>query len=552
MTRGALPESAEQENMKALVPLLAGLALVLGSCTGQSPSALVPASATPLPTIAYLAAQDSSPVPAQGQLPATPILAPTVADPTPAPEPTSLSTATSTPEPTATATPAATPSPAPTPTPTAVPTRLPAWPTGLDPSAGSDWPTYHHDLARTGVDGANMTPGPMKLAWTSPDLPADIYAEPLIVNGHVLVATEDNTVRSFDIQTGALAWETNLGEPVPLSQLPCGNIDPNGITGTPFADGAANRLYVVAFLLPGTHTFFALDLSSGTIIFQRPVDPPGAQPLALQQRAALNVASGKAYVAYGGLAGDCGDYNGWVVSVNIDGTGDMAAYKVPTQRMGGIWSPAGPTIDANGRLYVATGNGSSEKTFDYGSSVIRLSPDLQAEDYFAPSDWAELNAADLDVGSTSPTLLENGLVFQIGKSGKGYLIQTASMGQLGGEFFAAPVCDTGSYGGTAYAPPYIFIPCLDGVAAVKMAGESFTVAWRGPKLQAGPPIVAAGAVWAADLGNGILVAMDKETGIALEQLAVGAMNHFATPSAGEGHIVMASQRTVAVFEPVNP
>src|SRR5581483_3038884 len=125
---------------------------------------------------------------------------------------------------------------------------------------------------------------------------------------------------------------------------------------------------------------------------------------------------------FGGLYGDCGPYHGWVVSVAADGSGDLSTYKVPTPREAGIWAPPGPTVDVDGTLLVATGNGESFQEFDYGNAVVRLSPDLDVLDYWAPSDWARLSRRDVDVGSISPALLDGGQVFQSGKSGMGYLL----------------------------------------------------------------------------------------------------------------------------------
>jgi hypothetical protein len=47
-------------------------------------------------------------------------------------------------------------------------------------------------------------------------------------------------------------------------------------------------------------------------------------------------------------------------------------------------------VDDAGNLYVATGNSFSDGAFDFGDSVIKLSPELQRLDFFAPENWAEL------------------------------------------------------------------------------------------------------------------------------------------------------------------
>src|SRR5437773_10918675 len=133
-------------------------------------------------------------------------------------------------------------------------------------------------------------------------LDADIYAQPLIAGGRIYVATENNSVYAFTTG-GKLVWHRHLGAPVPGGDLPCGNIDPSGITGTPVITGG--RLYAVAFLRTGhTHTLFGLSLASGRVVVRANVDT--ANRMVEQERGALLAANGRIYVPYGGLLGDCG------------------------------------------------------------------------------------------------------------------------------------------------------------------------------------------------------------------------------------------------------
>ena len=154
----------------------------------------------------------------------------------------------------------------------------------------------------------------------------------------------------------------------------------------------------------------------------------GSSPAVEQQRGALALNAGRVYVPFGGLYGDCGPYKGAVVSVAADGSGDLASYIVPTSRMAGIWNPAGPAVDGAGDLWVTTGNSAGQSTFDYGNALIRLSPELQVIDYFAPADWARLNAGDVDLGSLGPVLLPGGRVLAVGKAGVAYLVDAGEPG----------------------------------------------------------------------------------------------------------------------------
>ncbi len=196
-------------------------------------------------------------------------------------------------------------------------------------------------------------------------------------------------------------------------------------------DVATGTIYVVAFLRTGPHhELFALDLTTGTVRWHRAVDPPGLSPLVEQQRPALALTGGRVYVCYGGLSGDIGQYKGAIVSAASDGTGSLTSYIVPTSRMGGIWNPAGPSVDSNGDLWVITGNTASQTTFDYGNSVLHLSPGLSVLDYFAPTNWATLNAGDLDLNSLAQTLLPGGRVLAVGKTGVACLLNAGNLGHV--------------------------------------------------------------------------------------------------------------------------
>ena len=224
-----------------------------------------------------------------------------------------------------------------------------------DPNKG-DWTTYHYDNARTGYVASEPDPQRLTHAW-SRQLDGAVYAEPLVVGGYVIVATEQDSLYSLDAHTGQVRWHTNVGSPVPLSALPCGNINPLGITGTPVYDSATGLVFAVAEVSGPAHILVGVDAATGKVRVRRSVDPAGMEPTPQQQRAALALSQGMVYVAFGGLDGDCGNYRGWVVASRTDGQGSLLAYQVPTTREGGIWAPSGPAVDSTGHIYVAVGNG---------------------------------------------------------------------------------------------------------------------------------------------------------------------------------------------------
>ena len=100
-------------------------------------------------------------------------------------------------------------------------------------------------------------------------------------------------------------------------------------------------------------------------------------------------------------------------------------------------------------MYVVTGNAFGSG-FGYSDSALQLSPDLQSvRSYFAPANWQQLNAGDVDLGSVGATVLP-GLdrVVIIGKEGVLYLLQAGKLGEIGGQIATRKLC-SGGYGGTA-------------------------------------------------------------------------------------------------------
>ncbi|HZP96701.1 MAG TPA: PQQ-binding-like beta-propeller repeat protein [Candidatus Limnocylindria bacterium] len=421
-------------------------------------------------------------------------------------------------------------------------------PASSAPAGPAEWSTYHGDAARTGTSSEVASFTSVDVAWQTDVLTGDIYAAPIVVNGSAIVATERNVVYAFDARTGQPRWRAALGTPVDATTLPCGNIRPvTGITGTPVADARAGLVYVVAFEQTYHHELYALEVATGAIRFHRTVDPPGADPKVHQQRAALALANGRVYVAYGGLAGDCGAYRGSVVGVSAaSGDGELLSYRVPANREAGIWAPSGIAVDANGRLFVVTGNSDSNGRYDYNDAVLRLSPDLALEDYWAPADWLSLSRTDTDIGSVGPTLLPDGRVIEAGKNGVLYLLNASSLGGIGGELARLKVCGS-IFGGFAYASGVAYTPCSDGLAAVQISGTALRTLWRGPRGTNGPPIVAGGAAWVTAYDAGVVYALDLASGATRFQRTVGPMQHFTTLTAfGDEILVAAGGRLIAL------
>lgn len=390
------------------------------------------------------------------------------------------------------------------------------------------WPTYHGDNQRSGFSDALALKPPLHLAWQT-QLDGAVYAQPLVVGGLLVVATENNSVYALHPRTGRVVWQRRLGRPVPQSDLPCGNIDPTGITGTPAYDQATGSIFVVTETTGSRHTLHALDWRTGHVRWHRRLDVlPNRDRRAEQQRGALLVSQGRVYIAFGGRFGDCGNYVGYVVGVPTDGTGRSLHYAVPTTREAGIWAAPGPVQDkTEGDLYVASGNGAETNgRYDGSDSVIRLSLKLKRTGFFAPSTWRQDNQQDLDLGSSSP--ISSAVTMQLVIAGKRGTVYVLNALKGVGKSVATTLSGCAAYGGAAGGGQVLFLPCNDGIRRLDVGGPNARWDWQLPGV-AGSPALAGRRVYALDTDSGDLVEIKGDDGHVVARFRVGSVSRFATP-----------------------
>jgi outer membrane protein assembly factor BamB len=425
---------------------------------------------------------------------------------------------------------------------TQTPARQPRSAAAAVPAA--DWRTYHSANNRQGKAAGVRRPRRLSSAWTR-RLDAAVYGQPLVVGSLVLVATENNTVYGLNRTNGAVRWSRHLGTPVRLRNLPCGNIDPLGITSTPAYDSGTGSVFVVTETTGARHTLVALRASTGAVRWRRSLDVlANRDRRAEQQRGALAVANGRVYVPFGGLWGDCGNYVGHVTATPVTGRGSTTRYVVPTRREGGIWAPSGVAVSATGSVWVAVGNGASTSgRYDGSDSVLRLAPDLSRRlDFFAPRAWGSHNAADLDLGSTGPLLVSGSRVLVSGKDGRVYLLNSTRLGGIGGQLTSMGGCR--GFGGLAYdaALHAAFVPCTSGVLRVDVGSRTLRKRWQARASIQGSPVVGGGAVWTLDASRGTLYALSEASGAAMARASVGGVTRFASPVL-TGSLVLVGTRT---------
>jgi outer membrane protein assembly factor BamB len=427
--------------------------------------------------------------------------------------------------------------------------------------ATTSWTVYHGDSIGSGIDSSGVTFSPPNPAWTSPTLDGQLYGEPLETGGRVFVATENDTIYALAANSGSVLWSTNVGNPVPSSNLPCGDISPDvGITGTPVIDTARGEIFAVADEYgDGTpaHFLVGLNIFTGAVELNEDVDPPGASTPNILQRTGLNLDAGNLVFGYGGNAGDCEPYHGWIVSVPEDG-GTPAFYDTTGQQLNGQPSPNGtqgavwqggaaPEVDDAGDLWAAAGNGSSDTPYDGSDSVFELSAQLSLKQLFAPSNWSNQNSSDQDM-SSPPAILTSGLVLEASKSHTAYLLNQSSLGGIGGEINTSPVCTSSDVdGGHAVLGSVVFIPCRDGIQAVQTS-PTLQVLWTAGNSAGTPPISAGGLIWSISRSTGDMYGLNPGTGAVVQSVSIGSeANSFPTPSVGDGLLLAPGTNQVFAF-----
>jgi hypothetical protein len=429
-----------------------------------------------------------------------------------------------------------------------------------------------------------------------------VYAQPLLFSQAgrelLVVATENNVVDALDARTGRPIWQKSLGPAVTSMMLPCGNIDPLGITGTPAIDDSRHAIYLDAMVMAHDgpqHLVFGLSLEKGQVLPGFPVNVAHALadrglqfiPRDQNQRGALLIMQNTVYIPYGGHFGDCGNYHGWVIGVSLGGAHRVIAWSTRAAG-GGVWAPGGVASDGHS-LFLATGNTFGASRWGDGEAVIRLGFDLKppqsTRDYFAPSDWRMLDRRDADLGGTAPLPIDlNGssvdathLMLALGKDGKAYLLNRNNLGGIGGalatrevssdEIRTAPAAYPAPAGGAFVAFQSSGISCpaetsKPSIAALRLQAQptpAISIAWCASVDGMGAPIVTTTdgrsnpIVWAIGAeGDDRLHGFRGDNGESVltgPQVRLNGLRHFATIVATQEHIFVPSDGRIYAFTP---
>ncbi len=352
--------------------------------------------------------------------------------------------------------------------------------------------TGQYDVSRT---GANLKEATLRVSNVNAAqfgklftrlVDGQIYAQPLYVanlripgqgvHNVLFVATMNNSIYAFDADDPALSgplWHVNLGPAIPITGVINGSI---GILSTPVIDLESQTLFAAAQTLVNqtqTLRLHALDLSTGLEKNNGPVTVAASVPgkgydnrngiVTLSfantrqiQRPALLLANGLVYLGLGSY-GDIDYYHGWLLAYFAANLAFPPAVfnATPNGGEGAIWqSGGGPAADDAGNVYVISGNGSFDRTADFGESFIKLSGGgLHLLDFFTPNDWASLNPSDLDFGNSGPMLIPGtNLAVGADKQGQVYAVDRNHMGGLETSIASAQIftASTGGINGQAF------------------------------------------------------------------------------------------------------
>jgi len=424
--------------------------------------------------------------------------------------------------------------------------------------AGNDWMRFNWDARRsgsvpfsTGITAANVS----GLKRQQVRLPGTADSSPIFLHGVTIrgtthdaffVTTTYGITLAIDAAKGSILWKWT----------PPGYRGWAGsyriTTATPVADPSRQSIYAAS----PDGRIQKLSVANGHAAWRVSITKlPQREKIA----SSLNYANGHVIATTDGYIGDQPPYQGHVAiikpangrllhvwnSLCSNRHGLIAPSSCPSSDSA-IWGRAGAVVvPGSGNLLVATGNGPWNGHTDWGDSVLMLTASAtKLIGNYTPPNTAALEAADLDLGSTSPVLLTSGLVAQGGKDGK---IRLLSMKRLrgtaphkGGEL---QVVSTPSGQDLFTAPAvwrakgrvWMFAADTGGTAAWTLNGSRLHQVWRNASGGTSP-IVAGGLLWVYGPSGGLRVYVPR-TGRLVTTLQAGP-GHWNSPIVVDGRVAL--------------
>jgi len=429
-----------------------------------------------------------------------------------------------------------------------------------------DWPEFGLEPQRsdvsedtTGISAAQLP----HLRRRSISLPGTVDSSPIYLHGVqaaarsrnvVVVTTTYGKTIALDADSGQLLWTfTPPGYSAWAGSAQITN-------SSPLAEPA--RQYVFAASPNGL--IHKLSLADGS------ESREGAWPVSVTRdatheklAAAINIAGSDILVATGGYIGDAPPYQGHLVLIDrasgrirsVFNTlcADRRGLIVPNTCAASdsaILSRGGAVVEPSGtRVLIDTGNAPWNGSTNFGDSVLELTlPSLNLRQAFTPTEQAQLNDTDTDLGSSAPALLGHDRVLVAGKDGSMRVLRLSRLNGrkrsstklLGGEVQRLPLPG----GGELFSAPAVWQHA--GHTTVFVAGEHATAAYvlrRGKLLRAWiantpgtSPVMAGGLLYVYEPDGGGIVVYRPGSARPVAKLP-GSPGHWNSPIVVDGHIV---------------
>jgi outer membrane protein assembly factor BamB len=414
-------------------------------------------------------------------------------------------------------------------------------------SVAGNWPVFGHDPSRSDNAGdshlttANVAR--LRLRWRV-NLGEVADSAPIVVGNRVFLTSKSGTTYALSATDGHTVWSFPTH-------------GPNITTSVPAYDSVSKALYV-----PGVDGFIhKLDLAGHERSGQGFPAQITTAPDTEKNASSLNIANGYLYAQTSGYLGDATPYVGHVVAIRLrDGAKtvfntlcssrhNLIEPQSCAQQRSGMWSRSGVVVDPDpsmgGRIYVTTGNGPfNPKEGAYGDSVLSLSADAShLLGYYTPANYADLEATDQDLGSSSPALLPrdagSATPLMAVQGGKDMFLRLLDRTQLGGVGHALQTID---FGDKLFSAPavvsdngttWVIVDVSSGVHAFKLVTQNgksqLAEAWHTDvesTAQGTSPAVSSNLVFVA--ANGALVALDLRSGHRLWSRVIGRI-HWQSP-----------------------
>jgi hypothetical protein len=351
------------------------------------------------------------------------------------------------------------------------------------PMFGGDLPSSSANLQLTGITAANL--GQLTRRQIVLDGLVDasaVYLHGASIRGArhdaIFLTTSYGKTLAVDAARGEVLWEYS---PTSYQHLAGSRQFTNS---TPVLDPDRQSLYAAS---PDGY-IQKLALSDGHLVWRTAITE---LPLREKMDSPLKIFRGEVIAVTAGYVGDRPPYQGHVAI--LDGSSgkllhvwnslcsDRSGLMQPNscrETQSAIWGRAGAVIDPkDGHIFIATGNGDWNGRTDWGDALVELDDSAtQILGNYTPTNTAELNDSDLDLGSASPVLLGDSLLAQGGKDGKIRLLSRQQIaGSIPHQGHERQIVATPS-GTDLFAQPAVWRH--DGQTWLFAADDGATAAWQ--------------------------------------------------------------------------